>query len=285
MGKNASRFKQWAPVCFIIALVVMSAGVAGCATTKPEETRERTLWQVRDQYVKIEKQDRQAGITVPANLHPANVSADRVRDMLESIEVRFPEDKVGRLFNEEELTVLSENIHVGLGLARPDEDITFAIIGHYPVLLGLKERMVTTGRVFCRDGELDIIFGDVHRIVREFEDRRLYPLLPGSRSAAPPREWRLAVKPGGETFTLTRPDWVTFSLAAQPPPVPAPAPPVGESTGAEKKAAPAVSPAKPAAVGKKSAEERLMILNELHDKKLITDEEYRAKRLEILNEL
>jgi hypothetical protein len=147
----------------------------------------------------------------------------------------------------------------------------------------LKERMVTTGRVFCRDGELDIIFGDVHRSVRENEDRRLYPLLPGSRGTTTPREWRLAAKAGGETFEQKRPDWITFPLAA--PPAPAVAPPARESTGMEQKSAPAVSPAKPAPAGRKNAEERLMILNELHNKKLITDEEYRAKRLEILNEL
>ena len=44
---------------------------------------------------------------------------------------------------------------------------------------------------------------------------------------------------------------------------------------------------KPAEPGKqgRTVEERLMLLNDLKNKKLITDEEYRAKRQEILNEL
>lgn len=285
MTRTGNRFRELSAWWFMVVVLATTSGITGCATTRTGEVPGRTIWQARDQYVKIEKQDRPAGVTVSANLHPADVPADRLRSMLESIEVRPQgENKGVRLFNEDELAILGENIHAGLAQAGPDQDVTFAVIGHYPTLMGLlKEPMVTTGRVFSRDGELDVIFGDVHRAVRENEDRRLYPFLPGSRGTAAAREWRLAAKPGGETSDQKRPDWITFSLAA--PPAPAVAPPLRESTGTEQKAAPAVSPAKPAPAGKKSAEERLMILNELHNKKLITDEEYRAKRLEILNEL
>jgi hypothetical protein len=285
MVRTGNQFRELSARWLMVLVLVMVSGLSGCATARTGEVRERTIWQARDQYVKIEKQDRPAGVTVSANLHPADVPADRLRSMLESIEVRPEgENKGVRLFNDDELKILSENIHVGLAQASPDEDVTFAIIGHYPALMGLlKERMVTTGRAFCRDGEFDIIFGEVHRSVRENEDRRLYPLLPGSRREAAPREWRLAATSGGETFDQKRPDWITFSLAA--PPAPAITPPARESTGTEQKAPPAISPAKPADAGRKNAEERLMILNELHNKKLITDEEYRAKRREILNEL
>ncbi len=284
MNESGNRIRNWGARLLAMVLLVTAAGITGCATTRTGEVRERTIWQARDQYVKIERQDHPAGVAVSVNLHPADVPADRLRGMLESIEA-LPrgENKGVRLFNDDELTILSENIHAGLAQAGPDQDVTFAVIGHYPALMGLlKEPMVTTGRVFSRDGELDIIFGDVHRAVRENEERRLYPFLPGSRGTAAPKEWRLAAKAGGEPFDRKRPDWITCSLAA--PPSPAVAPPARE-TGTEQKAAPAVSPAKPAPAGRKSAEERLMILNELHNKGLITDEEYRAKRLEILNEL
>ena len=42
---------------------------------------------------------------------------------------------------------------------------------------------------------------------------------------------------------------------------------------------------RPAPAAKKGIEERLMILNDLRNKKLITDEEYRTKRMDILNDL
>jgi hypothetical protein len=288
MARTGDRFRLLAAWWFAVVVLAMVGVLCGCATTRAGEGR--VLWQVRDQYVKIEKQDRPAGATVSANSHPADISDERVRSMLESMMVR-PErgEQEVPLFNEDELAILGENIHNGLAQANPDEDVTFAIIGHYPSLMGLvRERMVTTGRVFCRDGELNIIFGDMHRSFRENEDRRLQPFLPGSRGAAPAREWRLIAKAGGEPFVAKRPDWVSFSLAAPPAVVTAPAavvPATGAGRGTEQKAPTAVSPAKPATAGKKSPEERLIILNDLHNKKLITDEEYRAKRLEILNEL
>ena len=288
MEITANRFRKWAPIWFMMALMVTVAGCAAMRTGQGGDTIAKTLWQSRDQYVAIEKQDRSAGVTATANAHPADISVDRLRSALASMEVRLPgKDKKVPLFYDPELKILSENIRAGLASAGPDEDVTFAVIGHYPALLGvLQERKVTTGRVFCRDGQLNIIFGDVLRDVREDEDRRLYPFLPGSRGAAAPGKWALTAKQEGEPFTTTRPDWVTFPLAGPSAPIAAPA---GRQenggTDAENQEAPAVSPEKPATVGKKSVEERLMMLNDLRNKKLITEDEYRAKRLEILNDL
>lgn len=289
MEETVYRIRAWRMRLFIVALLAAACVIAGCATTGTVEARGKTIWQHGDQYVKIEKQDYPAGDKVTANTHPADIPADRLRTMLESIEVRFTgKGKNVQLLDDDEITILSENIHTGFASARSDEDVTFAVIGHYVALMGfLKERMVTTGRVFCRDGQLNIIFGEVHRSVKENEDRRLYPFLPGSRGAAASREWTLAAKPGMEDFTMKRPDWVIFPVAGPAVPVAEPAVPQGSgSTGTVKKAViPAEPREKPALVGKKSVEERLMMLNELRNKKLITEEEYRAKRLEILNDL
>jgi hypothetical protein len=296
MKETGNHIGAWSSWVFRALLFGALFGLAGCATTGSGESRARkTIWQQSDQYVRIEKQDSAAGLIVPANMHPTEISVDRLQSMLNSVELRFPgESKTVQLFNEDELKVLSENIHTGLASAGPDEDVTFAIIGHYVALMGfLKERMVTTGRVFCLDGHLNIIFGEVHRSVKENEDRRLHPFLPGSRVTAARHEWTLTAKPGMEGITMKRPDWVIFPIAGPtvltpvvaPATVPA-APQSSGSAGTEKKeVVPAGPREKPAISGKKSVEERLMILNELRNKKLITDEEYRAKRLEILNEL
>ena len=289
MEETGNSIKAWGTRLFMVVLLVAAGVASGCATTGTTEARGKTIWEHSDQYVMIEKQDSPAGVTVPANAHPVNISADRLRSMLESIEVRFPdESKAVQLLNDDELKVLSDNIPAGLASAGPDQDVTFAIVGHYVALMGfLKERMVTTGRVFCRDGQLNIIFGEVHRPVKENEDRRLHPLSPGLRAAATRQEWTLVARPGMEDFTMKRPDWVIFPIAGPVIPVAVPASLQGTgSTGAEKKAVtPAESREKPGMTGKKSVEERLMMLNDLRNKKLITDEEYRAKRLEILNDL
>lgn len=283
MVRIGNRLGKVAAALWFVLVVV--GGNGGCATIPTGGAQEKVIWKAGDQYVKIEKQDRPTGVTEAANSHPADVSVDRLRSMLASIELRFPDkDKAVPLFYDDELKILSENIRAGLAAAGSDEDVTFAVIGHYPVLMGfLKERAVTTGRLFCQGGELNIVFGDVHRLVRENEDRRLHPFLPGSRTVAASGEWTLATSAGGESFVLKRSDWVTFPLAA--PPAPAARNDAGSIGGGGKTSPAVVPPGKPATTGKKSVEERLMLLNDLRSKKLITDEEYRAKRREILDEL
>lgn len=251
--------------------------LAGCATGTA--TTDRTVWQLHDQYVKVEKQDPVAGGQAIANAHPVTITADRLRAILDDLLLRSSGEKGLQLFNDDELDVLGEHLHAGLMSAGPGEDVTFAVVGQYRAFMGLKQRMVTTGRVFAGNGELNIIFGNLHRPLRDNEDRRLLPFLPGRRSTTASNEGTLVAKEGGEPFSLKRSDWVVFPLEGPT------APPV-EPVATKADHAPAASEAKPTPVrGKAGIAERLAILNDLHDKRLITDEEYRLKRLEILNEL
>lgn len=274
MKTAGSLIQKW--VVRGVVVVSCCCLLAGCATGTA--ATDRTVWQLRDQYVKVEKQDVVANGHAVANAHPVRVSTERLRTILDDLLLRSPDEKGQGLFNDDELDVLSEQLHAGLVSAGPDEDVTFAVIGQYRAFMGLKQRMVTTGRVFAGNGELNIIFGNLHRPLRDNEDRRLLPFLPGRRSTTTGNELMLAAKPGGELFTLKRSDWVVFPLDGPTAPAVLPV-----ATQAER--APAATEAKPAARGKAGVAERLAILNDLHDKKLITDEEYRLKRLEILNEL
>ena len=316
MDKWVNRLMPRVVCCFMTALM-LAGGVAGCSyipfihSDKGEQKEEkvvRTLWKGGEQYVAIEKQDRQQGVAVKANEHVTEISVDRLRAAFESMDFRLPgRDKSIALFNEDELRILSEYIAEGLALAGPDEDVTFVIIGNYVEALGiLKKRMVTGGRVFFQDGQINIIFGDIHRVFTETmgrpEDRRIKPLMVGSRSGTVgEHEGTLLPKQGGEIFAKMREDWVMFPIRApetSPPPqetaTPAPgtkeaAPAPGQDSGAPAQAIRTSAPAgygeKPAPAVKKSVEERLMILNELRNKKLINEEEYRVKRLDILNDL
>jgi hypothetical protein len=318
MDKWVNRFMPRVVCCFMTALM-LAGGVAGCSyipfihSDKGEQKEEkvvRTLWKSGEQYVAIEKQDRPSGITVKANEHVTEISVDRLRTALASIDLRLPDrDKSIALFNDDELRILSEYIAEGLALAGPDEDVTFAIIGNYVEALGfLKKRMVSGGRVFCQDGQINIIFGDVHRLLGETmgipEDRRLHPFMIGSRGGTVGvHEGMLLPKTGGEIFAKMREEWVLFPIKG-PESLPtsqetvAPAPVTKEAAPASgqeniapvsgtREVAPTAAPyaGKPTAAVKKSVEERLMILNELRNKKLISEEEYRVKRLDILNDL
>jgi len=321
---TADRFMARALFC-VIAAMLAAVGVTGCSYIpfmhadkggQKEEKAVRTLWTSGEQYVAIEKQDRQAGVTMKANEHLTEISVERIRIALESIDFRAQDkDKSISLFNEPELKILPEYIAEGLALAGPDEDVTFVIIGNYVESMGvLKKRMVTTGRLFCQDGQINIIFGDVHRILTEVmgipEDRRLNPFLPGSRGGSVGKvEGMLLPKQGGEIFAKTRSDWIVFPVQGSETTYTPPAARVesGAAPGAAPVAAPGARTMTPAAVrdtggaagqdlrpvhrerpapaAKKGIDERLMILNDLRNKKLITDEEYRTKRMDILNDL
>jgi hypothetical protein len=340
--------------CLVTALLLVSV-VSGCTTMssyipfigkkKQQETLVKKLWSSGEQFVAIEKQDRQQGVAVRPNQHITEISVERVRTMLESMELRSTgKDKNLPLFNEDEIKILSEYIPVGLALSGPDEDVTFAVIGLYiEAFGGLRKREVSTGRVFYQDGRINIIFGDIHRELKETmgvkEDRRLNPFLPGSRAGSVGyQDGTVLPKQGGEIFAKNRQDWVAFQMtspegqaiaqAEQESVEESPAvrsnsgtlsPATNElASGAPKYTSPQAPPAEqkytpPAAtprytaaprytgsavrdsraysqgtsqpVVKKGIEDRLVILNNLRSKRLITEDEYREKRMEILSEL
>ncbi len=278
---------------FLLLLMLAIAGLLIVSPCTALAAGGKIIWQSRDQFVAIVKQD---GDGTAANDHPGKLSADQLRSMLESLETtETDKNKPLPVFNEPEREILVEMLREGLSQAGPKEDVTFAVIGQFPVLMGLaRERKVTTGRVFYRGGELNIIFGMVHRDFKENEDRRLAPFVPGSRTRTAELGGRISASAGQLDITMKRGDWVEFSTAsigsspsmsgesATPAVKPEQAGRRQSETDTTRKQE--IKPAKPDKQGR-TVEERLMLLNELRNKQLITEEEYRAKRLEILNEL
>lgn len=251
----------------------------------------RKLWQSRDQFVALERQDSPGG----ANSHPVVISPERLSAILASIELQSPDSKKPeQLITSQSLEVLVPEMVEGFKKAAPGEDVTFAVIGLHKSLFGLaKSPRVTTGRAFYKDGRLNVIFGFAQKEFNEREDRRLSPFTPGSRLKAAEDDWALLPQSGQKGFELLRKDWVTFSDAWQAAVVQAPVPekiapppqtpPVAERNVPPPAPAP-VQPARQQSETRKPAE-RLTTLNELKDKGLISEEEYRAKRAEILNGL
>lgn len=242
----------------------------------------RHLWQSRDQFVALEHQDAPADGSAPANDHPLEIDRARLTAMLASIEIRSDDsNKPEQLITDQSLEALVPQLVQGFHQAAPGEDVTFAIIGLYKAMFGFaKSPKVTTGRAFYKGGRLNIIFGLVRKDVNERDDRRLSPFTPGSRQNISTGDWTLLPQPGQKGYNLIRNDWVTFSDEWRTPVVP---PPV---------AAPDIQPAPAAAVHHvipkieaRNPAERLAVLNELKSKGLISEEEYRSKRLEIINGL
>jgi hypothetical protein len=262
-------------ICKLTILLLVFMGVTGCSTFKSltSGTDQKELFRSRDQFVRVVKQDGAKGVKIPSNDHPVFLEAAQLRTALGSLEFVLPKkDKSSPVFEKPELDVLERYLSNAFEQAGPDEDVVFAVVGDYLAAYGLaKEQMSITARMFYRDGKLNIIFGDIHAKYYPNVDRRIYPLAPGSRFLPKNHEWKLLGYPYQEFYMGPdgqRTDWLVIDLAAM----------TARAAMGEKETATIPPHAK-------TVEERLSILNELKNKKMITEEEYQMKRSSILNEL
>lgn len=283
--KKRSGFSVLASVCGAALLMTFSLAATGCSMLNSigSEKDKNEIFKSRDQYVRITKQESAKGVKVPPNEQPVSLDEDQIRSAFGSLEFILPKaNKSAPVFEKPELEVLGRNVSRALSEAGPDEDVVFAVVGDYRSLYGLtKEQMYTAGRVFYREGKLNIIFGEVHGKYWPTADRRLYPLAPGSRFKAKEHEWMLIGQPDQEFYSGSggqRTDWVVLDLASMEARAA-----MGEQ--AAKAQGATGSGAQPALQAQKSVEERLSILNDLKNKKLITEEEYQKKRADILKDL
>jgi hypothetical protein len=260
--------------CSLLVLLICSS-----ASTASEG---RQLWHSRDQFVSLVQQDRRTPEVVLPNDHPVEIPPARLAAMLAAIEFSSSENaKPEQLFLGESLEVLVPQMVQGFQKAAPGEDVAFAIIGLHKTSLGFaKSPKVTTGRAFYKDGRLNIIFGFARKDFNEREDRRLAPLTPGNRVGALDGEWKLHPQPDQHGYSLVRKDWVSFSDAWL---IPTATVPVVEKAAAPESVHSAPPLKHPG--DERNPAERLSTLNELKEKGLISEDEYRGKRLEILNGL
>jgi hypothetical protein len=221
-------------------------------------------------YVRIERIEAGA----PDNSHPFSISADELRRSLASLQVEGGVSiSVKPLFNEEELKEIAPHLVAALAKAGPREDVTFAVTGKHGFLGRYSSKSVTTGRVFARDGQLNVIFGLVHELYegRELGDSLTPSFPPGSRAPRPDRIWKIV--PTSGRLADGRVDWVMLGMAKPPAPV-------------EKAGAAPAAPAPPAVDSRyQEIEDKLGVLNRLKEKGLITEEEYKERRRAILQGL
>ena len=258
--------------CLLLVCSMISVNIAWAADR-------RELWHSRDQFVALESLEQ--GAEGP-NSHPSEVAAEALTALLSAIDVRNEgASGTAPLFTQAALEALVPQLHQALRAATPQDDVTFAVIGLHSSLYGLaKSPKVTTGRIFRRDGHLNLIVGMAQKDVNEREDRRLAPFIPGSRRQAQVGAWQLLPHAGQELFSLKRKDWIVFTDAPLPVTINVPEP---AKIGLLQHT-PLVPP-QPAPAETRSPVERMIILNELKNKGLITDEEYKGKRQQILNGL
>jgi hypothetical protein len=262
-----------------------------CAADTPRDVT--VLWSANDQWVKIEPQDDAAA---PPNDHPAQLASEAVSNALAALRIRIVDEDTAAeaqrsVFTAEELRNLAPRIASGLAKAGPQQDVTFSTIGSHPRAAGglVKDPGVNTGRVFYDDGKINVIFGELQSGYRK---RNVYgqrtedfvPRQQGSRTKPAENEWALAARPGIELHSNAgglRNDWVEIDGAAV----------VAGAAAASQAPAAAMPPAAASGEGPAATkpgvdlEQRLKTLKDLRDKKLISEEAYRAKMQELLSEL
>jgi len=230
----------------------------------------------------------------PANDQPVKLSPDMVRQDLMAVRLG-PKDF---LFGNDEINGLVGPICAALAQAGPNEDlIVLSTSSHSHSIL--PNRTAITARLFVKDGQLNLILHDARFA---FYDRYLATNeVPdfhyGSRTE--PSQVQLECLGAGQV----RGDWLTFPVVLEVPktqekamafgtalpapaaaavPVPAPVPVSAPAPAPAPVAAPA--PAKDQAYYEQQ-QQRLRALKRMHDDGLITDDEFNAKRKELLEGL
>jgi len=256
----------------IAFLVGVATGLSACGLMAASDQQiVRYEYRPRFGYVRIERIEAGA----PDNAHPFGISVDALSQTLASLKVAGGVSKSAvPMFSERELKEIVPHLVAALAKAGPKEDVTFAVTGGHGLFGAYSARSVTSGRLFVRDRQLNVIFRLVHDL---FEDGELgggmppvFP--PGSRAYRADVNWRLV--PGNSHLADKRTDWVMLDTTTLPGPK--------EKTGGTG----AVAPAGPAADSRyQEIENRLNALDRLKAKGLITEEEYSERRRAILQGL
>lgn len=280
--------------------VFLAVSVAGCAAqgggappsqadslnTAPQGST--ILWHSGVQFVALTPQ----GDGASPNQQPADLTPTQVRQALAELKVaRGSQSATAPVFTDAALQELSPKLAAALSKAGQHQDATFAVASKgesadtHMLLIHINQPLVTTGRVFYRNGRLNVIFGLINQ---PFETEyaktgRLPPMPPGSRARRVQSGWRVTGGQAVEHPASGREDWVSVALARTKP--------VAKSERAVGSSKPATQEG--SAGGAKSPVEseydriarRLRVLDKLHRQGLITDQEYRAKRKQILSGL
>jgi hypothetical protein len=267
-------------------------GREGTQAEQSAKARQR-IWRIRE-FSTVQLLAREAG--APENQHPVKLNADALRIALGQFKSLDSRGKERALFDTDELAEISEPIAQAFANAEPGDDVLLVSSARRDGFLA--PPTAVTARLFIEGGNLNFIAHDSNfEFVHIVRSTSMSPnFLYGARGKASD------VKLVGAGAGNRRSDWLTVSLTqattvptpppppplvlAAPPaaaatltPAPAPAPLVAVPAAP---AAPIVKPADPKA---DDIERRLTALKQLRDKGLITDDEYKQKRKDILQAL
>ncbi len=270
------------------------------------------IWERGDQIVKLARQDDDSAA---ANDHPASITRREIKAMLETLRFRFADEDPGGVsvpvFTRTDIDNLGKAIATGLDRATPSQDLIFHVISARRISSGAfaRRNRVCAGRVFYRDGKLNIIFGQIQSPYRKKNlygqiSEDFYPRNYGSRTTATKHDVVLLPNATASLYQAggdVRGDWIVMEAGVAPA---ANSQDDGSSLALATATGTAVeAPAKPSTksvTGNESAsrtadkgalssaadvEERLKALKQLRERGLISEDAYEAKMKDILQDL
>lgn len=114
------------------------------------------------------------------NDHPVALEKQQIFNALQSMRIRKEgffsnNEDAESLFAMETANRLAEYISKGLKQAKPDQDIYFTVQKRTKRLLVLTQKYITSGRMFYRDGSLNLIIGDYSKAINDALEMVLDP--------------------------------------------------------------------------------------------------------------
>jgi hypothetical protein len=294
----------------IAMLYVALAMVPGILVSPAYARSNGVIWEGNDQAVLLAPQDDE---TAPPNDHPVSIAPQAIEEMLAGLRLRYADQEATTppvaVFNKDQVDILGAALATGLARAEASQDVTFSIVGAHRVSPGAfaRRNRLTAGRVFFRQGKLNLIFGEIQSPYRKKNvygriDEDFYPRKYGRRASAEEHEAVLLASTSGTLRSApegTREDWVVFeadlanadrATVGTAPEESIPLPPPGEAgrtpsatmddSGRREQAA-----RRAEAIATADIEQRLETLKRLREKELISEEAYRQKVDEILDDL
>lgn len=229
---------------------------------------------------------------------------------------------INSVFSASQIKLIAEQVSKGLKKAKPEQDIVFAIGGKSKKLLLLTERTFIAGRIFYKENKLNIIIGEYDLVRNDSVEKLIDPSDKGAiiysfnfgKRSKKSNQFKADITgiPGVEQKNVKgklRPDWLVIDveLAANTYITNKTKKEKGPITDADKELRrqsellakqrremraemarlrkEVQNNSGGSGASAKSIEERIATLDQLLDKKLITQEEYDNKRKEILSDI
>jgi len=274
------------------------------------------------QVFKYEKQD---SSKFGKNNHPVQLDGKKISTALMALEFTekklFAGETIISVFTIAQVNLLGNQLAKGLKNAKPGQDIIFVLVGTNPKLLVLSEKYFITGRVFYKDGKLNIILGEynmprnteLERVFDPGDNRAMsYSFNYGSRTRQSNKfKGTIITVPGFENMKTAkkfRYDWFLLDVELASKAYLAAREAIMNPTSRDSRQL-QIEAAKlarerremraemarmrkemkninsGAGSSSKTPEERIATLNQLLTKELITQEEYDTRRKEILNDI